>query len=252
MTPRHDATAPEAAAHAGAAAGSAATTVVAFDLDDTLYLEEDYVMSGFRAVDAWLRRRRGVDGLYRAAGRLHEAGVRGRVFDLALAELGHPPDPALVRRMVRIYREHAPDIRLLPDARVCLHRLRRAGTPLALVTDGPKDAQRRKLSALLVEPFFRHIVISDKLGPGLSKPHAAPFLAVTAAFPDEGTRFVYVGDNPVKDFATPRGLGWTTVRVRREKGQYAALEAPPPFAPHAEVGALTELEALLTGLAESP
>lgn len=226
-------------------------TVVAFDLDDTLILEEEYVMSGFRAVDAWLERRLGVAGLYQAARGLHEVGVRGRVFDLALGDLGVPPEPTLVARLVRVYRDHRPDIRLLPDARICLHRLRRAGVPLALVTDGPQAQQQQKLSALLVEQYFDEIVISDRLGAGRSKPHVAPFLAVMSAFPAEGTRFAYVGDNPVKDFATPRSLGWTTVRVRRGRGQYAGLEAPAPYAADAEVEALTELEAVLAGLPET-
>lgn len=234
-----------------AAAPQLRRTVVAFDLDDTLILEEEYVRSGFRAVDAWLRKRCGVRGLFEVAHGLHEAGVRGQVFDLALAELGHRPDPTLVARMVRIYREHTPDIRLLPDARVCLHRLRRTGTPLALVTDGPRTAQRQKLNALLLAPFFQEIVISDQLGKGRSKPHVAPFMAVMNAFPSEEARFVYVGDNPVKDFATPRALGWTTVRVRRERGQYAALEAPPPYAAHTEVGDLKQLDEVLSGLAET-
>ena len=51
--------------------------------------------------------------------------------------------------------------------------------------------------------------------------------AVTAVIGEvEGARLLdvdpgacaYVADNPVKDFAGPKGLGWTTVRVRRPQG----------------------------------
>ena len=36
--------------------------------------------------------------------------------------------------------------------------------------------------------------------------------------------YLYVADNPVKDFAAPRQLGWVTVRVRRPCGLQYAVE----------------------------
>ena len=30
-----------------------------------------------------------------------------------------------------------------------------------------------------------------------------------------GDRFVYVGDNPAKDFVAPNAMGWTTIMIRR-------------------------------------
>src|SRR5690606_41459193 len=46
--------------------------------DDTLYLERDYVRSGFHAVGEHLRRTHGVDGFSRRAWELFESGHRGR------------------------------------------------------------------------------------------------------------------------------------------------------------------------------
>ena len=42
--------------------------VVTFDLDDTLYLERDFVRSGFAAVGAWLATERGYAASRRAPG----------------------------------------------------------------------------------------------------------------------------------------------------------------------------------------
>ena len=56
--------------------------VVVFDLDDTLYLERDYVRSGFRAVDAWLASR-GILGFFGEAWANFENGLRGKAFDRA-------------------------------------------------------------------------------------------------------------------------------------------------------------------------
>ena len=40
---------------------------VAFDVDDTLYLERDYVRSGFRAVAERVRRDHGLEGFFEGA-----------------------------------------------------------------------------------------------------------------------------------------------------------------------------------------
>jgi putative hydrolase of the HAD superfamily len=56
-------------------------------------------------------------------------------------------------------------------------------------------------------------VLTDILGNGFRNPHKAAFEYVTSCV--EAKQFVYVADNPVKDFTAPKQLGWITVRVRR-------------------------------------
>jgi putative hydrolase of the HAD superfamily len=60
---------------------------VVVDIDDTLYLERDYVLSGLREVDDEVVRL-GARGFREAAETLFENGVRGTLFDDALRELG--------------------------------------------------------------------------------------------------------------------------------------------------------------------
>ena len=79
--------------------------VVVFDLDDTLFPERQYVLSGFRAVDAWLREAKGLDGFYDRATALLDAGSRGNIFDFALATLGCRGAKALTDTLVKIYRD---------------------------------------------------------------------------------------------------------------------------------------------------
>src|ERR671917_220269 len=94
--------------------------VVVFDIDDTLYLERDYVRSGFRAVGAWARRTLGVPDLADQAWAAFEAGVRSTIFNEVLSGAGVEATPELLARMVACYREHQPDILLLADARAAL------------------------------------------------------------------------------------------------------------------------------------
>jgi putative hydrolase of the HAD superfamily len=187
-----------------------------FDVDDTLYLERDYVISGFAAVGAWARANLGIDDLEETAWRAFLAGQRGKVFDAVLEAHGIRDD-RYVESMVEVYRHHRPDITLEPDARRCLDTLHQR-MPVAVVTDGPAVSQRAKIAALGLVEIASIVVVTDELGPARGKPHPLAFETVQAAAGVEGPRCTYVADNPVKDFAGPRSLGWRTVRVRRPGG----------------------------------
>lgn len=199
---------------------------MALDVDDTLYLERDYVRSGFRAADAWVRRELGVDGFARRAWTAFERGVRGRIFDVALEECGVEPSPDLVGELVRVYRLHDPAIELLDDAAACLDLLVGRVT-LAVVTDGPIDSQRAKARALGVDAWADVTVFTSELGDGFAKPHCRAFELVEQVTSCEASECVYLADNPAKDFRAPRSLGWVTVRVRRPQGLHARLASGP-------------------------
>jgi putative hydrolase of the HAD superfamily len=187
---------------------------VVFDVDDTLYLERDYVRSGFAAVDAWAAAELGVDGIADAAWEQFLTGRRGDTFDVALRARGVEPTPATVDQMVACYRSHRPDITMLPDAAARVEQIR-GRAELVAVTDGPLASQRAKVAALGVARWAALVVFTEEFGPGFAKPHPRAFELVEAHADTRGTDNVYLADNPAKDFAAPRALGWRTVRVRR-------------------------------------
>jgi putative hydrolase of the HAD superfamily len=215
--------------------------VIAFDLDDTLYLERDFVRSGFIAVDRWVCDRFAVTGFFDTAWILFEAGRRGDIFDRALAALEIQAGPELIRHLVNIYRDHTPSIHLATDAEEALADLC-ARRRTALVTDGYWNTQARKVAALGLVGRLKQIVYTDQLGRSKWKPHPEGFLAIQNEFGLAAQEFVYVADNPQKDFIAPRHLGWKTVRVRRPEGQYARLSAEPSLGPDYTVMSLRELD----------
>lgn len=191
--------------------------VIVVDIDDTLYLERDYVRSGFAAVDRWARSELGIADFAAEAWSAFEAGKRGQIFDEALRWCGWKPDSSVVAEMVERYRSHTPTIALMPDARSALdHWVQTAA--LAAVTDGPLASQRAKATALALESWVPLIVFTATLGPDMGKPHPAAFELVQERIGVEGRRCVYIADNPHKDFKAPKRLGWRTVRVRRRQG----------------------------------
>jgi putative hydrolase of the HAD superfamily len=179
--------------------------------------------------------------------RLFENGARGDTFDRWLADYGLASTDR-IEGMVRIYRNHNPQIAPYPGARDLLRRLRR-GYSLGLVTDGRHDVQQRKMAALGLAEHFQAIVYSDELGRNAWKPSPRPFEEVLRRLSVTGQEAIYVADNPKKDFRGARRVGMGTVRIRHPDGLYCRLEpARPDDAPDMEVAGLGSLTSLLTGV----
>lgn len=203
-----------------------AFSCVTFDIDDTLYLERDYVRSGFEAVGRWMREREGIEGFAAVAIAEFEGGTRGVIFEQSLDRLGLRADRGLVEAMIEEYRNHTPSIRLLPDAEVALRGLY-GRMKLAVVSDGPLSSQAAKSRVLGIDRWCDPIVLTEALGPGYGKPHTRAFELVQQKTGAVNNACIYVADNPTKDFAGPKSLGWTTIRVRREGSLHKALDSGP-------------------------
>ncbi|OLC69669.1 MAG: hypothetical protein AUH78_23060 [Gemmatimonadetes bacterium 13_1_40CM_4_69_8] len=224
-----------------------ALQAVVFDLDDTLYPEREYVLSGFRQVARWCGQTVGAshDGVFEELRSLFEAGIRGDTFDRLCEHRGWNARD-LVPAMIEVYRGHQPSIRSFPEAPGLLAELA-ARFPLGLLTDGRAREQRRKLAALGLRGAFRAAVFTEELGGGSAKPSAVGLLTVAARLGVSPGAAVYVGDNPCKDFLAARRAGMRAVRVRYPEGLYAnvepeSLEAEPDW----ELVSLKQLNALIS------
>lgn len=194
---------------------------IVLDMDDTLYLERDYVRSGFDAIGARLVE----DGLDAGAVSTFlwarfESGARGNHFDELLAAHasvlpGRRSKSELIAELVATYREHTPDIALLPGVEALLAELRTDGHRLALISDGALASQDAKVTALGIRGLVDGpVVLTDVWGRDHWKPHARAFEEVQRTLDIAPQRLVYVGDNPAKDFDAPRAFGWWCVRLR--------------------------------------
>jgi putative hydrolase of the HAD superfamily len=204
-------------------AGASARNVVVLDVDDTLYLERHYAASGFHAVADWIEREMGQCGFAETALQLFESGERTNIFDAVLPKMGISVTPKLIERLVRVYREHEPSIELAPDAKRFLARAR-PGRALAVISDGFLSAQRAKVRALRIDAgTCAPIILTDALGRDCWKPHPRAFLDIQKYFDLPSKCFMYIADNPTKDFIAPFDLGWKTVRIKRDGGLHSDL-----------------------------
>ena len=199
-----------------------------FDLDDTLYPEEEYVRSGFRVTAEWASQTLSIpreEGLQRLLGLYHN-GVRGDTFNRWLAHYGYF-DQSLIRSAVELYRNHVPELHLFPEVPDLLSTLR-AKYLLGIVSDGALKMQQNKVEALDLKNIFHAIVLSDEWGREFWKPNTKPFVVALEKLGVNPDDALYVGDNPLKDFLGARRLGIKTVWVRRGHGEYAKQEPPTP------------------------
>ena len=191
-------------------------TVYIFDIDDTLYLERDYVKSGFEAIGQATQCAAFGDACWE----LFCQGVRGNTFDLTRRDFAHldlPPTPALVD----IYRSHRPNIALCDDARRFIEAQRE---PMGIISDGPIRAQRAKYQALGLAIWIDFPIFTAEIGAPKPNPQAFKIAALALGAPL--VHIVYVADNPAKDFEGAICSGIEPIRMRRHQSLHARCDTP--------------------------
>ena len=178
-------------------------TIVCFDLDDTLYKEIDFVRSAYGAIADWVGRKDIVPLMmewFRAGENVFE---RLNLYLNATTPIGE---------YLGIYRNHLPEISLSEGVAKTLTELKNRGIRLGLITDGRSISQRNKIHALQLNRWFeeKDIVISEEFGS--DKTDIRNFRFFEELYP--GLSYVYVGDNPQKDFFNPNCLHWMTYMLK--------------------------------------
>ena len=222
---------------------------IVFDIDDTLFLERDYVRSGFAAVARAVGRSEAEIEVVRTwLDAAFDGGIRGDTFDRLRDALPWVGERATTAGLVDVYRTHPPAIHLMSGFEEVLDRLRSRDIRLGALSDGPLASQAGKAAALELTRWLDPIILTAAQGPTFVKPGTDGFQAIAMAWDAAPGELAYVADNPAKDFAGPRVLGWTAVRLRCD-GQLRALQEPPSeaFAPHVEIARPEDLLGWLDG-----
>lgn len=178
---------------------------VVFDLDDTLYPERRFALSGFRAA-AKAAQAMGADEtrVGRALIRAFRRGARQDIFQ-RVCESEHLGSD-LVPLMLDAFRSHTPRLRLPLESQVVLAECRRRGL-VAVLTNGDPVIQRRKVAALGVEALVDCVVYAAEHHPA-GKPDRACFTAVERALHTSSEYCVMVGDTLAKDVVGAQAAGW--------------------------------------------
>ena len=179
------------------------SSIFVFDLDDTLYSERDFEKSGIEFVYNHYN----VNHIELGTILNNRINWIQQIIDGSSSQI-------TFQMVLDIYRNHLPTIQLYKDSKVFLEKLHSQGNEMSLITDGRSITQRNKLKALGVESYFKKIVISEEVNS--EKPSEYNFRMVMNIKHVEN--YIYIADNPNKDFLTPNKLGWTSICLL-DKGQ---------------------------------
>lgn len=178
-------------------------TTVVFDLDDTIYSERDYQLSGYKSIIESCNLLYDVDitdTVYSAI------NSNGDVLDEIVKQLGLSNNSK--DSLLWLYRLHFPKISLSESTKLTLDFIQNNAKHVAIVTDGRELSQRQKLYSLGLSDWPVFISESwDEIKPGEKR-----FNHIMKTMP--ASNYVYIGDNIKKDFVTPNKLGWISVGLR--------------------------------------
>jgi putative hydrolase of the HAD superfamily len=227
-----------------------AVRAILLDLDDTLYAEHDYFLSGLGAMASWMG-----EGDARRTAQLRaqlnaDVAVNGRqgVID----RISVPPEisPGMADSwrlaLLHIYRTHKPSLQAFDDVAPFLLQARKLGYRLALVTDGKSCVQWNKLTSLGLDRQCDAIIVTDDID--APKPSVDPFLLASHLVGVPAEKCVYIADDPSKDFVGPHRLGMATMHLRRGLAWPLARPAQAgQQAAHYPIASLADAATLLFG-----
>lgn len=214
---------------------------VVFDLDDTLYAETAYVRSAFKFLGQLVSQAYGHIDVAAELLRLSASGDPNPIQTFWLIRC---LPPMALADCVAAMRAHRPEIALREGANELLTALAERNISWSILTDGRSITQRQKIVALGLFETAGAIYISQERG--VEKPALRAYQQIESEFPCV-ERFIYIADNPAKDFVAPNGLGWKTIMLRDngDNTHRQRPELPDAMKAQATISALTQVLQLL-------
>ena len=187
--------------------------IIIFDLDETLYQEKNFVISGFFEVSDFLYEKLCLNKKKTILYLLKTFNKYGRkkIFDKLLKEK-NVYNKSLLKKVISKYRAHEPNISLTSINYKFLKKLSNKYN-LYLVTDGNKIVQRNKIKSLKISSLFKKIFITHQYGTINSKPSIYCFKKIKELENCFWKELIYIGDDPIKDFVNLNKKGVITARL---------------------------------------
>ena len=196
--------------------------VIFFDIDDTLITHSDAIRTAANALHAehglevdreqflttWQAAHRRYYPRYLRGELSYEQLRRLRVRGTINPELGDEDADRVFSDYLAVYRAAWT---LFSDVVPCLAAL--ASFPLGVISNGPSEEQRRKLSAMGIADRFQHVLISEECG--YPKPSPEIYLEACRMAGVQPGDAVHVGDHPEIDVAGAQAVGLRAIWLDR-------------------------------------
>lgn len=189
-----------------------------FDVDDTLYIEKDYIRSGFTLLCKVLKAK-GIEADVDSFVACFFTNA-SEAIERYLKILGHYTEE-LQQELLLLHRQHIPNIQAFENVESLLRMLKAKGIPLGIISDGTPLAQNNKLIGLGLRQYFDYVVFSDALGGShCRKPCDVSFRYIQKQMQIPFENMLYIGDNCDRDFYPVNHLGMRGLQLLNEQGVY--------------------------------
>lgn len=215
-----------------------------FDLDDTLYRERDFVMSGYRAVAQYMsaRCRCSFEDAFSCMSRLFDTEGRQSVFAGLLERF--PDNSPSIDELVALYRGHQPKISLCTGYRELLKELGRQYR-IGVITDGLPYVQEAKVHALGLRDVVDKIIYTWTHGREKQKPHPCSFEMMLESLGADAEDALFIGDSLEKDCRGAHSVGMKFAEVRFPRSRERRCEHEICEGPEFVIETLFQLPSIL-------
>lgn len=182
------------------------------DLDDTLYNEIEYVISGYKSIIKYFEKDKKI--------RITKIPNKKTIIENKKKHLqifleNNKVKSLSIKFLLNIIRNHQPLITISKKNLKKLALLKKHFKNLILITNGRTITQRNKIKSLNIKKFFNKIIISDEIG--VKKPNIKIYKKIFKEFPN--TRKVFIGDNFKIDLITPISQNEKTILIKNKKNR---------------------------------
>ena len=186
------------------------------DLDDTLYNEIDYVISGYREIAEYIENNQKI--------KIRNFPKKKDILNYKKTHLqrflkNNQLKGLSIKFFINILRNHKPKLSLSKKNLNKLILIKKHFKNLILITNGRKITQRNKIKSLKINNFFKKIIISDEIG--VKKPNKLIYKKILDQY--RNANKVFIGDNLYIDLITPIMLKEKTIIVKNENNRIHEL-----------------------------
>lgn len=181
-------------------------------MDDTIFNEKEYVLSGFKVVSNYLEKKFEIPRNEIYACLLESFILRGRGSNLEYVIKIFNLPITIKSDLIKIYRNHKPEISLRKDVQDFLLYLKK-NYKLSLITDGWIEVQEMKVKALNLERYFDLILFSQSEGLEYIKPHRKFFEKALEHFNLSSNEAIMIGDNYERDIIGANNMNMQSLLI---------------------------------------
>jgi putative hydrolase of the HAD superfamily len=218
----------------------AAMTAIIFDLDDTLYdqlqpfqqaYQEQFNFPDVSIEKLYVLSRKYSDEVFHLTenGNLTIKKMHRYRIKKAFAYFGYEITDVQADKFQKSYLNNQQKIQLLPDMKDALDYCSANGVNLGMITNGPEEHQKKKITQLNLEKWIprQQIFISSVVG--FAKPDPRIFHLVEERLHLNKQETYYIGDSFQNDMVGAHAAGWKTIWSNHRQHKQPRDSSIPEF-----------------------